>query len=76
MPLASAGHPSPDPAVGSAGVSTPQAPYDGSDRQARGTVLRALLGGARPADAFPARIVDSLLADRLIVRAADDIQLP
>ncbi|HEU4841525.1 MAG TPA: A/G-specific adenine glycosylase, partial [Ilumatobacteraceae bacterium] len=34
-----AGHPAPDPATGSAGVSTRQAPYAGSDRQARGAVL-------------------------------------
>ena len=44
-----AGRPRPDPAVGSAGVSTRQAPYEGSDRQARG---RGLL--ARPGDPVPA----------------------
>jgi A/G-specific adenine glycosylase len=71
-----AGRPSPDPADGSAGVSTPQAPYDGSDRQARGDVLRALQGGARPVVAFPARIVDGLLADRLVARTGDVLHLP
>ena len=49
-----AGHPDPDPAVGSAGVSTTQPPYDGSARQARGRVLHALANGAAPADDFPA----------------------
>jgi A/G-specific adenine glycosylase len=38
----------PDPAEGSAGVSTRQAPYAGSDRQRRGEVLRALVDGPRP----------------------------
>ncbi len=57
-----AGRPHPDPAVGSAGVSTRQAPYAGSDRQARGEVLRALTSGPAPRDAFRADIVDSLLA--------------
>ena len=71
-----AGRPSPDPADGSAGVSTRQAPYDGSDRQARGDVLRALHHGARPADGFPARIVDGLIAERLVVRTGDVLHLP
>ena len=66
-----AGHPAPDPAIGSAGVSTRQAPYDGSDRQRRGDVLRALHHGPRPAAEFPARIVDGLVADRLVVRTPD-----
>lgn len=38
----------PDPAVGSAGVSRTQPRFEGSDRQARGRVLAALLDG--PAD--------------------------
>ena len=42
----------PDPAVGSAGVSGRQAKFEGSDRQARGAVLRALQGGPAPVDAF------------------------
>ncbi|MGH9270314.1 MAG: A/G-specific adenine glycosylase, partial [Ilumatobacteraceae bacterium] len=33
-----AGYPEPDPAIGSAGISTRQAPYEGSERQARGAV--------------------------------------
>ena len=71
-----AGRPSPDPADGSAGVSTRQAPYDGSDRQARGDVLRALHDGARRADAFPPRIVDGLIADRLVARTGELLHLP
>ena len=71
-----AGNAAPDPADGSAGVSTTQAPYVGSDRQARGAVLRTLLDGARSADEFPARIVDGLVADRLVVRSGDLIHLP
>ncbi len=47
-----AGHQDPDPAVGSAGVSTRQAPFDGSDRQARGRVLAALHAGSRPVGEF------------------------
>src|SRR5690606_36440133 len=35
----------PDPAIGSAGVSTPQSRFDGSLRQRRGVVLRRLGGG-------------------------------
>ena len=71
-----AGNTSPDPANGSAGVSTTQAPYVGSDRQARGAVLRALLDGARPAEQFRPRIVAGLVADRLVVRSGETIHLP
>ena len=48
-----AGQPAPDPAAGSAGVSTSQPPYDGSARQARGRVLHALASG--PATAASSR---------------------
>lgn len=61
-----AGRPVPDPAVGSAGVSTRQAPYEGSDRQARGRVLRALHDGPREVVDFDARILRSLQRDGLI----------
>jgi A/G-specific adenine glycosylase len=70
------GHPEPDPAVGSAGVSTTQPPYDGSARQARGRVLHALAAGAAPADDFPEAIVAGLVADRLVVRDRDTLRLP
>ena len=71
-----AGRPHPDPAVGSAGVSTRQAPYAGSDRQARGEVLRALTSGPAHRDAFRADIVDSLIRDGLVVEVDDRIELP
>jgi len=38
----------PDPATGSAGVSVAQSPFEGSDRQGRGRLIRALAGGAVP----------------------------
>jgi A/G-specific adenine glycosylase len=70
------GHPTPDPAAGSAGVSTSQAPYEGSDRQARGDVLRALHDGPRPAGEFAGHIVDGLVADRLVARTGGELRLP
>jgi A/G-specific adenine glycosylase len=69
-------HPHPDPAIGSAGVSTTQPPYDGSARQARGRVLRALAGGAAPLGDFPADVVAGLAADRLVVSDGTNIRLP
>ncbi|MGA0878741.1 MAG: A/G-specific adenine glycosylase [Ilumatobacteraceae bacterium] len=36
----------PDPSVGSAGVGATQSPFDGSDRQARGRLLKALGAGS------------------------------
>lgn len=46
---AAAGRPLPDPARGSAGVSTPQSRFEGSDRQGRGRLVDALrLGSVRP----------------------------
>jgi A/G-specific adenine glycosylase len=71
-----AGRPAPDPAAGSAGVSVRQAPYDGSDRQARGRVLRRLATGAVPAAEFPPRIVAGLVEDRLVIRTGSDVALP
>jgi len=49
---ASAGHPDPDPASGSAGVSRRQARYEGSARQARGRLLRAAGRGPVPRARF------------------------
>jgi len=40
-----AGRPEPDPAIGSAGVSTGQSRFDGSDRQGRGRLVDALRSG-------------------------------
>ena len=58
----------PDPAVGSAGVSTRQAPYAGSDRQARGD--RPPRAGVRSCSHVPRYrddIVGSLVDDGLVV---------
>lgn len=78
------GCPEPDPAIGSAGVSRRQAPYAGSDREARGRVLAALLDGPLAADvalvvaaevvepgARAERIVEGLRRDGLVVRRDD-----
>ncbi len=71
-----AGHPLPDPAVGSAGVSVRQAPYAGSRRQARGAVLRAVHGGPRPVGDFDRSIVDELAADGLVALTGTSVHLP
>jgi A/G-specific adenine glycosylase len=71
-----AGRPSPDPAVGSAGVSTSQRPFAGSARQARGRVLAALAGGPAPLLSFEPGIVAGLVADRLVSVDGDEIRLP
>lgn len=69
-----AGCPAPDPADGSAGVSRPQARFEGSLRQRRGAVLRALTrGSAVPTDD---EAIASLLADGLVVRVAGRLALP
>ena len=71
-----AGRPEPDPATGSAGVSTRQAPFEGSDRQARGRVLDALGAGSRPVADFEDRIVAGLVADGLVEIQGTTLSLP
>jgi A/G-specific adenine glycosylase len=66
----------PDPAIGSAGVSSAQARYDGSTRQARGRVLHALGQGPVAAERFPGAIVAGLVADRLVVADGSLLRLP
>lgn len=76
----------PDPALGSAGVSRAQAPFEGSDRQARGRLLRAVANGAvRETDAAVTmgvaleraeRLVASLVADGLLVAESGRLRLP
>jgi len=66
-----------DPAPGSAGVSRAQARFDGSDRQARGRLMKALVDGAVSRDAASMvmkcsaeraeRLVEALAADGLVV---------
>lgn len=62
-----AGRPGPDPATGSAGVSTPQSRFEGSMRQRRGVVLRRLGTGPAPLVALDAGAVATLVADGLVV---------
>ena len=75
-----------DPAIGSAGVSGTQARFDGSDRQARGSLLRALGAGdvcvadvaavvARPTEVAE-RVIAGLVADGLVVAVGDTLRLP
>lgn len=57
----------PDPAVGSAGVSRPQARFRGSDREARGQLMRALAAApVRRADAGAVMDRDPTVAERLV----------
>lgn len=70
-----------DPAIGSAGVSGRQAPFEGSDRQARGRLLRALGHGPVVVTDLPGvigrppgdveRLVAGLVADGLVVEFAE-----
>lgn len=75
-----------DPSVGSAGVSVAQPRFEGSDRQARGRLMKALselpvslvavpMVMDRPVDVAH-RLVDDLLRDGLIVRDGDELRLP
>ncbi|MEY4339668.1 MAG: A/G-specific adenine glycosylase [Actinomycetota bacterium] len=76
----------PDPAIGSAGVSRAQAPFEGSDRQARGRLLRAVAeASVRRVDAASLmavapdradRLVAALVADGLLVVEAGRLRLP
>ena len=71
-----AGQPDPDPASGSAHVSSRQAPYEGSDRQARGRVLAALTAGGSVRSAPDDPIVAGLAADGLVVVDDLGVRLP
>lgn len=81
-----AGHPEPDPARGTAGVSTRQARFEGSDRQARGRLLAAVVAGSVPAhdaarimnrDADVAmRLIGALVAEGLVVQVGDLLTAP
>jgi A/G-specific adenine glycosylase len=85
---AKAGHPEPDPVEGSAGISTGQSPFAGSDRQGRGRLVDALRAGpvARrrlatvmgwPGDAERAeRVAQTLVADGLVVDEGAFLRLP
>ena len=77
-----------DPAVGSAGVSVPQGRFEGSDRQARGRLIKALGNGTvkvkdvakvmdRP-QVVAERLVKALEAEGLVVvdRSTRTVRLP
>jgi A/G-specific adenine glycosylase len=82
-----AGHPDPDPGVGSAGVSRPQSRYEGSDRQARGRLLAALasdridvgdaarVAGLASEPGRAATVVRSLIEDGLVADAGGTLVL-
>lgn len=78
---------SPDPATGTAGVSTPQSTFEGSDRQGRGRVVAALAAGPVSADRLAdvtgwddaariERVVEGLVADGLATRTPTGLRLP
>jgi A/G-specific adenine glycosylase len=72
---ATAGHRGADPAKGSAGVSRRQAPYAGSDRQARGRLLRLLTEGPVPERDVAAAmglVGDPARAERIAASLVDD----
>lgn len=83
-----AGRPEPDPASGSASVSVPQSPFEGSDRQGRGRLVDALRSGPVSDDEVPMvmgwpddpiraeRVARSLELDGLAVRDGSSYQLP
>lgn len=82
---AAAGFPDPDPVTGTAGVSTPQSRFEGSDRQGRGRLVEALRTGSISARRLAsvmgwpddperaARVAGTLVRDGLVVshEAAD-----
>jgi A/G-specific adenine glycosylase len=75
------GDPACDPSVGSAGVSRTQSRFEGSERQARGRLLKALTAGTVSIVDVPKvmrhpaalRLVDALCAEGLV--HADDTML-
>jgi A/G-specific adenine glycosylase len=85
---ADAGHPEPDPALGTAGSTTPQGTFVGSDRQGRGRLVAALVAGPVPAgrvaaaagwpddDGRAVRVAEQLVAEGLVVRRGDVFELP
>jgi A/G-specific adenine glycosylase len=75
-----------DPAVGSAGVSAKQSRFDGSERQARGRLMRAATDGAvrgpdlgavaSRSQAVAERLAAALVAEHLLVQQGDTFRLP
>lgn len=85
---ARAGWPDPDPVAGSAGISTPQSAFAGSDRQGRGRLVDALRRGPVDTHGLPAvmgwpgdptrahRVATSLVRDGLAVEEDGAYRLP
>jgi A/G-specific adenine glycosylase len=71
-----AAHVEPDPADGSAHVSTTQPRWEGSDRQARGRILAALSAGTTVELPRDDRIAAGLIADGLVVVGPNGLELP
>jgi A/G-specific adenine glycosylase len=83
-----AGFPAPDPVEGSAGISSGQSPFVGSDRQGRGRLVDALREGAVARDDLAAamgwpgdderaaRVAATLVADGLVVEDGALLRLP
>ena len=75
-----------DPAVGSAGVSTRQPRFDGSDRQARGRLMKALTAGPVASGQLASvmrcevrracRLTNDLVLEGLVVRDGPAVCLP
>jgi A/G-specific adenine glycosylase len=82
------GWPEPDPVTGSAGISSPQSRFVGSDRQGRGRLVDALRLGPVRVEEVPAacgwpedrgraeRIAAGLVADGLAVHEGEAFRLP
>jgi A/G-specific adenine glycosylase len=85
---ASGGFPDPDPATGTAGASTPQSSFAGSDRQGRGRLVQALRTGPLEVERVPdvagwpddpdraRRIADGLVGDGLAEYVDGQLALP
>lgn len=83
-----AGFAAPDPIAGSAGISAPQSPLEGSDRQGRGRLVDALREGPVPDADLPAamgwpddearseRVAATVVRDGLAVHDAGAYRLP
>jgi A/G-specific adenine glycosylase len=75
-----------DPAPGSSGVSTRQGRFEGSERQARGLLMKALAGGPvgvadvpavmRRDEATAGRLLEALVAERLCHSDGAVVRLP
>jgi A/G-specific adenine glycosylase len=73
-----------DPALGSAGVSRAQSRFEGSERQARGRLMKALANAPVSVELAPKvlahraaeRLVDGLRAEGLVVLEAGVLRLP